>query len=159
MQSSESLSTIIQDWSLADLDSAVQTADLLRLCEGSIARDQYGELMKQEDADQEKLDAFALGALDGIVQARGGDPEVLALLVYLLAMADFGPGRSAYTKAKKMLSGLDQRQHSCFTQLGRETVMGMMEENPGASGKYAELLSMGRNFPGMPCLPLHSLPS
>jgi hypothetical protein len=122
------------------LDSLLQAAQLYRLSEQGRARDVYGGLAEQADADGRKLNAFTVGVLDGLLTSHDAHTSLLPVLVYALVVSEHGPGERAVDAAKHMLALERYAELRTYITLGRHTVIRAFAGEPAEPGAYAELL-------------------
>lgn len=125
---------------LGELDSLLQAAQLLRLSEQGRARDGYRGLAEQVDANGDKLDAFSLGILDGLLASHGARSTLLPLLVYLLKVSEHGPGSAALRATSYALAVESRSENRRYVELGRSTVERLLAGGPAGPGGYADLL-------------------
>lgn len=128
------------EWSISEIDRALQTARMLRLSEGGYARDHFGNLMQGDNASAEKLDAYAAGVLTALVNNDGNDADAIGLLIYVFAVSDVGPGLPALAKASRMLRSESDDQLRAYFALGFRTVCRMVGGAPTSPGEFAKLL-------------------
>ena len=133
--------TRIEAWTIGELDQAVQTAQLLKLSEGGFARDRFGNLLEQKDESRDKLDSYVIGVLDQLCRARASKACILPLIVFALAISDFGPGLAALNKAQRMIDSMSNQNYLRYVDLGRRSVRQMFHGPATAPGEFARLLS------------------
>jgi hypothetical protein len=125
---------------LGELDSLLQAAQLLRLSEQGRARDDYQGLAEQVDANGDKLDAFSLGILDGLLASHGARSTLLPLLIYLVKVSEHGPGAAALRATEYALAVESRSGNRRYVELGRATVERVLAGEPAGPGGYADLL-------------------
>jgi hypothetical protein len=122
------------------LDGLLQAAQTFRLSEQGRARDLCDGLAERTDADGNKLGAFTIGVLDGLLAAHDGHSSMLPLLLYVLTVIEHGPGPTAVAETKRILELERVRDLRSYMRLGRHTVMRAFVGEPAEPGAFAELL-------------------
>jgi len=125
---------------LKQLDGVLQATQLLKSRAEGRARDGHEGFCYTLDPDHHKLDAYALGLLDGIRTSTRGSDYALRLLVYLSLLCETGPGAPTVHKVERMLAYARGQEGGRYAEMGRLEMLRLLARDQAAQDGYADLL-------------------
>jgi hypothetical protein len=129
--------------SIDALNRAFEAATLLVASEAGFARDYYPGALLDSEWNRLRLEAFALGAFDGVARSLPKDCGALPLLVFLQALIDCGPGERARQATTRHLALGERTELIRYVAGGRTMVQRLQAGAPMPPGHFARLLETG----------------